>query len=80
MKIEQFKTDLSKMSEDELREFIIENRKAQRRYKEEQAAQPKRVKVSSITDAKKKEEKLKAMLESLSPDVLQKLLVEKGLK
>ena len=42
MRIEDIKTDIAKMSEDELREFIVENRKAQKRYKAEQASQPKR--------------------------------------
>ena len=79
MRIEDIKTDIAKMSEDELREFIVENRKAQQRYKDEQATQPKRAKVASITDEKKKQDKLKAVLEALPPDVLQKLLTEKGM-
>ena len=79
MRIEDIKTDIAKMSEDELREFILENRKAQKRYKEEQANQPKRVKVSSITDEKKKQDKVRAMLESLPPEALQKILADKGL-
>ena len=57
MRIEDIKTDIAKMSEDELREFIVENRKAQKRYKDEQASQPKRAKVASITDEKKKQDK-----------------------
>ena len=79
MKIEEFKTDLAKMSEDALRDFILENRKAQKRYREEQASQPKRAKVASITDEKKKHDKLKAMLEALPPEAHQKLLAEKGM-
>ena len=79
MRIEDIKTDIAKMSEDELREFIVENRKAQKRYKDEQASQPKREKVASITDEKKKQDKLKAILEALPPDALQKLLTEKGM-
>ena len=79
MRIEDIKTDIAKMSEDELREFIVENRKAQKRYKDEQASQPKRAKVASITDEKKKQDKLKAILEALPPDALQKLLNEKGM-
>ena len=58
MKIEELKTDISKMSDNELREFILENRKAQIRYKEAQANAPKRVRVSSMTEEKKKEEKV----------------------
>ena len=79
MRIEDIKTDIAKMSEDEIREFIVENRKAQKRYKVEQASQPKLVNVASITDEKKKQDKLKAILEALPPDALQKLLTEKGM-
>ena len=68
------------MSDDELREFIIENRRAQKRYKDEQALQPKRTRTSSINEEKKKEEKLKAVIQAIDPEILKKLLAEKGIK
>ena len=71
------------MSDDELREFILDNRKAQKRYREEYAKAakaPKAKKPTSITEALKKEEKLKAILQSIDPDVLQKLLAEQNIK
>ena len=80
MRLEQIKTDIAEMSDDELREFIIENRRAQKRYKDEQASQPKRVRVSSISEEKKKEEKLKAVIQAINPEILKKLLAEKGIK
>ena len=52
MKLEQIKTDIAEMSDDELREFIIENRRAQKRYKDAQALQPKRTRTSSINEEK----------------------------
>tara|TARA_Y100000593_G_scaffold16888_1_gene33600 strand:- start:2152 stop:2391 length:240 start_codon:yes stop_codon:yes gene_type:complete len=79
MKLEQIKTDIAKMSEDELREFILENRKAQKRYKDEQANQPKRVKVSSVTEKKSQEDKIKALIQGMDPELLKKLLDEKGI-
>lgn len=78
MKLEELKTDISKMSDNELREFILENRKAQSRYREAQANAPKRVRVSSMTEEKKKEDKIKALIQSIDPEVLKKILVEKG--
>ena len=79
MKIEQFKTDLSKMSEDELREFILENRRAQTRYKETMAvAKPKRMSVVP-TSGRSKEELLQATLKNIDPEVLQKILKDKGI-
>ncbi len=80
MKLEQIKTDIAEMSDDELREFIIENRRAQKRYKDEQALQPKRTRTSSINEEKKKEEKLKAVIQAIDPEILKKLLAEKGIK
>ena len=80
MKLEQIKTDIAEMSDEELREFIIENRRAQKRYKDEQALQPKRTRTSSINEEKKKEEKLKAVIQAIDPEILKKLLAEKGIK
>ena len=80
MKLEQIKTDIAEMSDYELREFIIENRRAQKRYKDEQALQPKRTRTSSINEEKKKEEKLKAVIQAIDPEILKKLLAEKGIK
>ena len=80
MKLEQIKTHIAEMSDDELREFIIENRRAQKRYKDEQALQPKRTRTSSINEEKKKEEKLKAVIQAIDPEILKKLLAEKGIK
>ena len=80
MKLEQIKPEIAEMSDDELREFIIENRRAQKRYKDEQALQPKRTRTSSINEEKKKEEKLKAVIQAIDPEILKKLLAEKGIK
>ena len=80
MKIEDLKTDISKMSDDELREFILENRRAQARYSQASKEAPKRAKVSSITESKKKEDKARAMIESMDPEILKKLLAGKGIQ
>ena len=79
MKLDQLEISISKMSEDELRDFILENRRAQSRYKETMAiAKPKRVTVSSA-GVKTKEEMLQQTLQSIDPDVLKKILKDKGI-
>ena len=79
MKLDQLEISISKMSEDELRDFILENRRAQARYKETMAvAKPKRVTVSSA-GVKTKEEMLQQTLQSIDPDVLKKILKDKGI-
>jgi hypothetical protein len=67
MKLEQLHISIAKLSEDELRDFILENRKAQKRYRETMAlARPKKV---TITD----------LLKSVDPLVLQQILKDKGI-
>ena len=79
MKLDQLEISISKMSESELREFILENRRAQARHKETMAiAKPKRATVIPRT-GKTKEETLQDILKSVDPDVLQKLLKDKGI-
>ncbi len=77
MNLDQLEVSIAKMSDDELREFILENRKAQTRYKETMAmAKPKKV---TLTPAKSKEEALSDILKNLDPAVLQKILKDKGI-
>tara|TARA_R110000822_G_scaffold294773_1_gene416862 strand:- start:198 stop:434 length:237 start_codon:yes stop_codon:yes gene_type:complete len=77
MKLEQLHISIAKLSEDELRDFILENRKAQKRYRETMAlARPKKV---TITPAKSKEEALQDLLKSVDPLVLQQILKDKGI-
>ena len=78
MKLDQIKTSITQMSDDELREFILENRRAQKRYAEEYNKAKTETKPASFSEAKKREDKLKAILEGLDPEVLKKLLDEKG--
>ena len=68
------------MSEHELRDFILENRKAQSRYKEtmEIAKVTKRVSVVP-TSGKSKEEMLQATLQNIDPEILTKILKDKGI-
>ena len=80
MQLKEIKTSITDMSDDELREFIVENRKAQKRYREEYANTPKAKKPASITETRKKEEKLKAILQAIDPDILQKPLAEQNIK
>lgn len=78
MKLEQLEISISKMSEDELRDFILENRRAQSRYKESMAiAKPKRATVVPRA-GKTKEDKLQEILKGVDPDVLTKILKDKG--
>ena len=78
MKLEQLQISISKMSEDELRDFILENRRAQTRYKETMAiAKPKRATVVPHS-GKTKEETLQDILKSVDPEVLTKILKDKG--
>ncbi len=77
MNLEQLEVSIAKMSDSELRDFILENRKAQTRYKETMAlAKPKKV---TLTPAKSKEEALSDILKNLDPAVLQKILKDKGI-
>jgi len=77
MKLEELEISIAKMSDDELREFILENRKAQIRYKETMAiAKPKKV---TLTPIKSKEDTLQDILKNLDPAVLQKILKDKGI-
>jgi len=77
MKLEQLEISIAKLSDDELREFILENRKAQTRYKETMAlAKPKKV---TLTPAKSKEEALQDILKNVDPAVLQQILKDKGI-
>jgi|TARA_R110000744_G_scaffold140431_1_gene251621 hypothetical protein len=77
MKLEQLHISIAKLSEDELRDFILENRKAQKRYRETMAlSRPKKV---TITPAKSKEEALQDLLKSVDPLVLQQILKDKGI-
>mgnify|MGYP003151901849 CR=1 FL=1 len=79
MKLDQLEISISKMSTDELREFILENRRAQTRYKETMAvAKPKRMSVVP-TSGRSKEELLQATLKNIDPEVLQKILKDKGI-
>jgi|LULF01.1.fsa_nt_gb predicted CopG family antitoxin len=79
MKLEELKISISKMSESELRDFILESRRAQSRYKETMAiAKPKKISVVP-SGGKSREEILQATLQSIDPDVLKKLLKEKGI-
>ena len=78
MKLDQLEISISKMSESELREFILENRRAQARHKETMAiAKPKRATVVPRT-GKTKEETLQDILKGVDPDVLTKILKDKG--
>ena len=78
MKFDQLEVSISKMSEDELREFIFEIRRAQTRYKESIAvAKPKRATIVPHS-GKSKEETLQDILKGVDPDVLTKILKDKG--
>ena len=78
MNLEHLEISISKMSEDELREFILENRRAQARHKETMAiAKPKRATVGHLS-GKTKEETLQDILKGVDPDVLTKILKDKG--
>ena len=78
MKLDQLEISISKMSESELREFILENLRAQARHKETMAiAKPKRATVIPRT-GKTKEETLQDILKGVDPDVLTKILKDKG--
>ena len=78
MNLEHLEISISKMSEDELREFILENRRAQTRYKESMAvAKPKRATIVPHS-GKSKEETLQDILKGVDPDVLTKILKDKG--
>ena len=78
MKLDQLEITISKRSESELRELIYQNRRAQARHKETMAiAKPKRATVVPRT-GKTKEETLQDILKGVDPDVLQKILKDKG--
>ena len=78
MNLEHLEISISKMSEDELREFILENRRARARHKETMAiAKPKRATVIPRS-GKTKEEPLQDILKGVDPDVLTKILKDKG--
>ena len=79
MKLEELKVSIAKMGEDELRDFILENRRAQTRYKESMAvAKPKRMSVVP-TSGRTKEELLQATLKNIDPEVIKKILKDKGI-
>jgi|TARA_Y100001951_G_scaffold49654_1_gene39177 hypothetical protein len=79
MKLEQLELSISKLKDDELRDFILESRRAQTRYKETMAvAKAKRATVTP-KQAKTKEEALQDILKGVDPDVLQKILKDKGI-
>ena len=79
MKLDQLKISIAKMSEDELREFILENRRAQTRYKETMAiASPKRASIVP-TAGRSKEELLQATLKNIDPEIIKKILKDKGI-
>ena len=77
MKIPELEKSIRMMSEDELRDFILDNRKAQNRYKETMAiSKPKR---ATVTPIKSKEESLVEVLKSVDPEKLKEILTEKGI-
>jgi len=77
MRLEELEISIAKMSDSELREYILENRKAQIRYKETMAiAKPKKV---TLTPVKSKEETLQDILKNVDPAVLEKILKDKGI-
>ena len=76
MKLDELKISIAKMGEDELREFILENRRAQTRYKETMA--PKRASIVP-TSGRSKEELLQATLKNIDPEIIKKILKDKGI-
>ena len=77
MRLEELEISIAKMSDSELREYILENRKAQIRYKETMAiTKPKKV---TLTPVKSKEETLQDILKNVDPAVLEKILKDKGI-
>jgi len=79
MKLEELKVSIAKMGEGELREFILENRRAQTRYKETMAiASTKRVSIVP-TSGRSKEELLQATLKNIDPEIIKKILKDKGI-
>ena len=80
MKLEQLKVSIAKMSEAELRDFILENRKAQSRYKETMDIAKATKRATLVpTSGKSKEELLQATLSKIDPEIVKKILKDKGI-